>query len=157
ATARLLAAKGANVVLGARRGERLARIAADIRKAGGSAEYLAVDVTQRKEAGALVKHAQEKFGCVDVMFNNAGVMLLAPLQELKTSESQRMIDINIEGVLTRIAAVWAVRGAQASGHIIPTAATAAYWVGPRCGVYCATKYAVRAIPEGLRQETYKIR
>jgi NADP-dependent 3-hydroxy acid dehydrogenase YdfG len=157
ATARLLAANGARVVLGARRTERLQQIATAIRAAGGSAEYKAVDVARLEDVQALVRHAQQKFGRIDVMFNNAGVMLLAPLHNLKTDEWERMVDINIKGVLNGIAAALPVMEAQGSGHIINTASTGAYSTGPGCGVYCATKYAVRAITEGLRQETDKLR
>jgi NADP-dependent 3-hydroxy acid dehydrogenase YdfG len=157
ATARLLAAHGARVVLGARRTERLEQLAADIRKAGGSAEFKAVNVVKREEVAALVRHAQEKFGRIDVMFNNAGVMLLAPLNELKMDEWDRMVDINIKGVLNGIAAALPAMEAQGSGHIINTASTGAYSTAPGCGVYCATKYAVRAITEGLRQETDKVK
>ena len=157
ATARLLAANGARVVLGARRTERLEQIATDIRNAGGVAEFRAVDVARREEVEALVRHATEKFGRIDVMFNNAGVMLLAPVNDLKTDEWNRMVDINIKGVLNGIAASLPLMEAQGSGHIINTASTGAYSVAPGCGVYCATKYAVRAITEGLRQETDKVR
>lgn len=156
-TARLLAAHGAKVVLGARRTERLAVLADEIRKAGGSAEYKTVDVTSRDEVAALVRHAQEKFSRIDVMFNNAGVMLLAPWSDLKTEEWERMVDINIKGVLNGIAVAFPVMEAQGSGHILNTASTAAYSTAPGCGVYCATKYAVRAITEGLRQESDKVK
>lgn len=152
ATARLLAANGAHVVLGARRADRLAKIAADIRKAGGSAEYKVVDVAKLNDVKALVQHAQQQFGSVDVMFNNAGVMLLAPFSNFATDEWERMVDINIKGVLNGIAAALPVMNAQGSGHIINTASTGAYLTAAGCGVYCATKYAVRAITEGLRQE-----
>lgn len=157
ATARLLAAHGAKVVLGARRTERLQQLAAEIRAAGGSAEFKAVDVAKLDDVAALVRHAQEKFGRIDVIFNNAGVMLLAPLNELKTGEWERMVDINIKGVLNGIAAALPVMEAQGSGHIINTASTGAYSTAPGCGVYCATKYAVRAITEGLRQESDKVK
>ncbi len=157
ATARLLAAHGAKVVLGARRTERLEQLVAEIRNDGGSAEFKAVDVVNRAEVAALVRHAQDKFGRIDVMFNNAGVMLLAPLNELKMDEWERMVDINIKGVLNGIAAAFPVMEAQGSGHIINTASTGAYSTAPGCGVYCATKYAVRAITEGLRQETDKVK
>lgn len=157
ATARLLAAHGAKVVLGARRTDRLESIAADIRKAGGEVELYTVDVTDAGEVEGLVRHAQATFGRVDALFNNAGVMLLAPFSERKTDEWNRMVDINIKGVLNGIAAVLPVMQAQGSGHIINTASTGAYSTAPGCGVYCATKYAVRAITEGLRQEMEAIR
>lgn len=157
ATARLLAANGAKVVLGARRTDRLEQLAAEIRNAGGVAEFKAVDVTKREEVQALVGLAQEKFGRIDVIFNNAGTMLLAPFNELKTDEWERMVDINIKGVLNGIAAALPLMEAQGSGHILNTASTGAYSTAPGCGVYCATKYAVRAITEGLRQETDKVK
>jgi len=157
ATARLLAAHGARVVLGARRTERLEQLVAKIREAGGSATFKTVDVTNASEVEALVQHAQATFGRVDVMFNNAGVMLLAPLNERKLGEWNRMVDINIKGVLNGIAAALPIMQAQGSGHIINIASTGAYSTAPGCGVYCATKYAVRAITEGLRQEMDSVR
>lgn len=157
ATARLLAANGASVVMGARRLDKLEAIATAIRSAGGKVEYARVDVTSSADVQALVNLAIDKFGRVDVLFNNAGVMLLAPLTALKVDEWNRMIDINIKGVLHGIAAALPVMEAQQGGHIINTASTAARAVGPACAVYCASKYAVRAITEGLRQETATVR
>lgn len=157
ATARVLARQGHRVVLGARRTERLAQIAADIRWAGDSAEYRALDVTQREDVKAFVAFAQERFGRVDVIFNNAGVMPVSPMNALKTEEWDRIIDVNIRGVLNGIAAVLPIMEAQGSGHIINTASTGAHAVGAQFGVYCASKYAVRAITEGLRQEMDRIR
>lgn len=157
ATARVLARQGHRVVLGARRTERLAQIAADIRWAGDSAEYRALDVTQGEDVKAFVAFAQERFGRVDVIFNNAGVMPVSPMSALKTEEWDRIIDVNIRGVLNGIAAVLPIMEAQGSGHIINTASTGAHAVGAQFGVYCASKYAVRAITEGLRQEMDRIR
>lgn len=157
ATARVLARQGHRVVLGARRTERLAQIAADIRWAGDIAEYRALDVTQREDVKAFVAFARERFGRVDVIFNNAGVMPVSPMNELKTEEWDRIIDVNIRGVLNGIAAVLPIMEAQGSGHIINTASTGAHAVGAQFGVYCASKYAVRAITEGLRQEMDRIR
>lgn len=157
ATARVLARQGHRVVLGARRSERLAQIAADIRWAGDIAEYRALDVTQREDVKAFVAFAQERFGRVDVIFNNAGVMPVSPMNALKTEEWDRIIDVNIRGVLNGIAAVLPIMEAQGSGHIINTASTGAHAVGAQFGVYCASKYAVRAITEGLRQEMDRIR
>jgi len=157
ATARLLAAEGAKVVLGARRADRLKAIVSDIRAAGGVAEFKAVDVANRQDVQAFVKFGQEKLGRVDVMFNNAGVMPASPMNALKTDEWDRIIDINIRGVLNGIAAVLPIMEAQGSGHILNTASTGAHAVGPSFGVYCASKYAVAAITEGLRQETDKLR
>lgn len=157
ATARVLARQGHRVMLGARRTERLAQIAADIRWAGDIAEYRALDVTQREDVKAFVAFAQERFGRVDVIFNNAGVMPVSPMSALKTEEWDRIIDVNIRGVLNGIAAVLPIMEAQGSGHIINTASTGAHAVGAQFGVYCASKYAVRAITEGLRQEMDRIR
>jgi NADP-dependent 3-hydroxy acid dehydrogenase YdfG len=157
ATARVLAANGHQVVLGARRTERLERIVADIRKAGGKAEYRALDVANAADMHAFVAFAQAKFGRVDVMFNNAGVMPVSPMNALKTDEWDRIIDVNIKGVLNGIAAVLPLMESQGSGHIISTASTGAHAVGGQFGVYCASKYAVRAIMEGLRQEMNQIR
>jgi len=157
ATARTLAANGHAVVLGARRTDRLEKIVAEIRQAGGTAEFRKLDVTDRADVQAFVDFARQKFGRVDVMFNNAGVMPVSPMNALKTDEWDRIIDINIKGVLNGIAAVLPVMEAQGSGHIISTASTGAHAVGAQFGVYCASKYAVRAIMEGLRQETNRIR
>lgn len=157
ATARTLAANGHPVVLGARRTDRLEKIVAEIRQAGGTAEFRKLDVANRADVQAFVDFARQKFGRVDVMFNNAGVMPVSPMNALKTDEWDRIIDINIKGVLNGIAAVLPVMEAQGSGHIISTASTGAHAVGGQFGVYCASKYAVRAIMEGLRQETNRIR
>jgi NADP-dependent 3-hydroxy acid dehydrogenase YdfG len=157
ATARLLAENGARVVLGARRTERLQKIVAEIRQRDGIAEYKELDVTSREDVNAFVSFAREKFGRVDVIFNNAGVMPVSPMNALKTDEWDRIIDVNIKGVLNGIAAVLPLMEAQGSGHIINTASTGAHAIGAQFGVYCASKYAVRAITEGLRQEMEAIR
>ncbi|MEG3843591.1 SDR family oxidoreductase [Microcoleus sp. herbarium14] len=152
ATARLLAKNGARVVLGARRIDRLEAIAKDIRAEGGIAEYQALDVTQRRQLEAIVKFAQNKFDRVDVLINNAGVMPLSALDQLKVEEWDRMIDVNIKGVLYGIAAVLPVMKAQKSGQIINLSSIGGHAVSPTAAVYCATKFAVGAISEGLRQE-----
>ena len=157
ATARLLAQEGAQVVLGARRTDRLQTIAEEIRAAGGSAQYRAVDVTDAQSVEAFVAFAQQEYGRIDVMFNNAGIMPLSPLRERKTQEWNDMVDINIKGVLNGIAATLPRMEAQGSGHIINTASIGAHSVVPTGAVYCATKYAVWAISEGLRQESTAIR
>jgi NADP-dependent 3-hydroxy acid dehydrogenase YdfG len=157
ATARVLAANGHVVVLGARRTERLAQITAEIRANGGVAEYRALDVADRDDVKAFVAFAHERFGRVDVIFNNAGVMPVSPMNALKTDEWDRIIDINIKGVLNGIAAVLPIMEAQGSGQVINTASTGAHAVGAQFGVYCASKYAVRAITEGLRQEMTSVR
>jgi NADP-dependent 3-hydroxy acid dehydrogenase YdfG len=157
ATARLLAANGAKVVLGARRTERLEKIVKEIREAGGVAEFRKLDVVSRADMNAFVEFAREKFGRVDVIFNNAGVMPVSPMNALKVDEWDRIIDVNIKGVLNGIGAVLPLMERQGSGHIINTASTGAHAVGGQFGVYCASKYAVRAITEGLRQEMNAIR
>ena len=157
ATARTLAADGHTVVLGARRTDRLETIVAGIRAKGGVAEFRALDVADREDVRAFVAHAQQKFGRIDVIFNNAGVMPVSPMNALKTDEWDRIIDVNIKGVLHGIAAALPIMEAQGSGHIINTASTGAHAVGGQFGVYCASKYAVRAITEGLRQEMTTIR
>jgi NADP-dependent 3-hydroxy acid dehydrogenase YdfG len=152
ATARLLAEKGAHVVLGARRTERLAELCKELVGAGGSAQYQAVDVTDRANVQAFVDYAVKEFGRVDVIVNNAGVMPLSRLDALKVSEWDQMIDVNIRGVLHGIAAGLPLMQKQQSGQFINIASIGAYAVSPTAAVYCATKYAVRAISEGLRQE-----
>ncbi len=157
ATARTLAAAGHTVVLGARRTDRLEKIAAEIRAAGGTAEFRALDVANRADVAAFANFARDRFGRVDVIFNNAGVMPVSPMNALKVDEWDAIVDINIKGVLNGIAAVLPLMEAQGSGHILSTASTGAHAVGGQFGVYCASKYAVRAIMEGLRQEMTAIR
>jgi NADP-dependent 3-hydroxy acid dehydrogenase YdfG len=157
ATARLLAKNGATVLLGARRTERLDRIVADIVAAGGIAEARALDVTRREDVQAFAAHAIARFGRIDVIVNNAGVMPLSPLASLKLDEWDRMIDVNIRGVLHGIAAVLPTMQKQGAGHVINVASIGAHAVSPTAAVYCATKYAVWALSEGLRQEHQEIR
>lgn len=152
ATARLLASQGAQVMLGARRLDRLEVLAAEINKAGGSAFAQALDVTRRDDMQAFIDTAEQRFGRVDVIVNNAGVMPLSKLEALKVDEWDRMIDVNIRGVLHGIAAGLPLMQRQRSGQFINIASIGAYAVSPTAAVYCATKYAVRAISEGLRQE-----
>jgi NADP-dependent 3-hydroxy acid dehydrogenase YdfG len=152
ATAKLLAKHGASVVLGARRSERLEAIAKEIRGTGGTAEYQTLDVTQRSQLEAIVQFAQSKFGRVDVLINNAGVMPLSALDQLKVDEWDRMIDVNIKGVLYGIAAALPIMKAQKAGQIINLSSIGGHAVSPTAAVYCATKFAVGAISEGLRQE-----
>ncbi|MEK4525768.1 MULTISPECIES: SDR family oxidoreductase [Paenibacillus] len=151
-TARLLAQHGAHVVIGARRMERLEALASSIRVEGGSVEYHSLDVTRLEEMQTIVDLAQTRYGRVDVILNNAGVMPLSPLESLKVDEWNRMIDVNIRGVLHGIAAGLPVMKKQGFGQFINIASIGAYAVSPTAAVYCATKYAVRAISEGLRQE-----
>ncbi|MGI9538299.1 MAG: SDR family oxidoreductase [Desulfocapsaceae bacterium] len=152
ATARHLASKGAAVVLGARRLDKLEAIAADIRAEDGKAEVLATDVTRADDVKALVTKAVETYGRIDVLINNAGVMPLAPLNEGKVDEWDQMIDINIKGVLYGIAAALPLFESQNSGHFINLASVAGLKVSPGGTVYSGTKFAVRAITEGLRVE-----
>lgn len=152
ATAKLLAKNGAKVVLGARRTDRLEVIAKDIHAEGGIAEYQTLDVTQRSQVQAIVQFAQSKFARVDVLINNAGIMPLSALEQLKVEEWEQMIDINIKGVLYGIAAALPVMKAQKFGQIINLSSIGGHAVSPTAAVYCATKFAVGAISEGLRQE-----
>ena len=153
-TARHLASKGAHVVLGARREERLKDISNTINAQGnGKATYLKTDVTKREEVHALIDKAVEEFGQLDVLINNAGLMSIAPLSALKVDEWDRMIDINIKGVLYGVAAAMPIFQKQESGHFINLSSVAGVKVfSPGGTVYSGTKYAVRAISEGLRHE-----
>jgi NADP-dependent 3-hydroxy acid dehydrogenase YdfG len=157
ATARHLAANGHTVVLGARRTGRLEKLAAEIRAAGGTAEYCALDVTNLADVQAFADCALKKFSRIDVIINNAGVMPLSPLAELKIDEWNRMIDVNIRGVLHGIAAVLPHMTARKAGHVINLSSIGGFQVWPTCAVYSGTKFAVRAISEGLRLETKEIR
>ncbi|MEJ5204380.1 SDR family oxidoreductase [Acinetobacter junii] len=153
ATVRLLAKKGAKVVLGARRTEKLEAIVQDIRAEGGQAEFIGMDITKPQEVQALIEKALNAFGQIDVLVNNAGLMSIAPLSELKVDEWDRMIDINIKGVLYGIAATLPVFQKQNFGHFINLASVAGIKVfSPGGTVYSGTKFAVRAISEGLRHE-----
>lgn len=152
ATARLLASHGAHVVIGARRLERLEALASAIHAEGGSAVHQRLDVTEMDQVQSIIESALSRFGRVDVILNNAGVMPLSLLEALKIDEWNRMIDVNIRGVLHGIAAGLPVMQKQGFGHFINVASIGAYAVSPTAAVYCATKYAVRAITEGLRQE-----
>ncbi|MGD0030025.1 SDR family oxidoreductase [Paenibacillus illinoisensis] len=152
ATARLLAQQGAHVVIGARRVERMHALASSIRSEGGSVEVQALDVTRLEEMQSIVDLALTRYGRLDVVINNAGLMPLSPLEALKVDEWNRMIDVNIRGVLHGIAAGLPVMRKQGAGQFINIASIGAYAVTPTASVYCATKYAVRAITEGLRLE-----
>jgi NADP-dependent 3-hydroxy acid dehydrogenase YdfG len=156
-TARLLAERGAHIVVGARRTERLEKLVAEIKAAGGSARFRAVDVTSRADTQAFADFTRDAFGPVDVIVNNAGIMPLSPLAAMKVDEWDRMIDVNIRGVLHGIAAVLPDMTTRGHGQIINVASIGAHVVVPTAAVYCATKYAVWAISEGLRQESPNIR
>ncbi|MFJ9597444.1 SDR family oxidoreductase [Streptomyces virginiae] len=153
ATARRLAADGHRVLLGARRTERLEVLSKEINAAGGTAAYRRLDVTDAADVRAFVAAAGERYGRLDVMVNNAGVMPLSPLDALAVDEWDLMIDVNVRGVLHGIAAALPVMRARGGGHIVNIASVGAYEVSPTAAVYCATKFAVRAISEGLRQES----
>lgn len=153
ATAKLLAAKGAKVVLGARREEKLAQIVSDIKKDGGEAVYQVTDVVQPADNASLVDLAKDKFGRVDVIFLNAGIMPNSPMSQLKVDEWDAMVDINIKGVLNGIAAVLPTFTEQKSGQIITTSSVAGLKNYPGGAVYGATKWAVRNLMEVLRMES----
>ena len=157
ATARHLAQLGAHVVLGARRTDRLETLAAEIAAAGGSARYQALDVTDPASMDAFVVFALEINGTIDALVSNAGVMPLSPFTALKTAEWNRMIDVNIRGVLHGIASALPVMKAQGFGHFVNLSSIGGHRVWQSCGVYSATKFAVRAISEGLRLENDDIR
>lgn len=155
--ARLLAKRGARIVVGARRNERLQALVTAIEADGGTARFRSLDVTSQSDAAAFIDFAAREFGQVDVLINNAGVMPLSPMSALKVDEWNQMIDVNIRGVLNGIAAVLPAMTARRSGQIINVASIGAHVVVPTAAVYCATKYAVWAISEGLRQENKDIR
>jgi NADP-dependent 3-hydroxy acid dehydrogenase YdfG len=152
AAGRLLAAAGAKVILGARRADRLETIANEIRKSKGEVDIQTIDVTRREDLALFVKKAQDRFGRLDVLIGNAGLMPLSPLDDLRVDEWDRMIDVNIKGVLYGIAAALPVFRKQGSGHFITVSSVAGHRVAPTGAVYSGTKFAVRAISEGLRQE-----
>ena len=154
-TARYLAMLGASVVLGARRKDRLDAIVKDIETKGGKALALAADVTKRAEVERLVKKVVDTFGNIDVLVSNAGIMPIAPLALLKVDEWDRMIDLNIKGVLYGVAAALPQMKKQQSGHFIHVASVFGIKVfAPGGTVYCATKAAVRTLTEGLRMEVH---
>jgi NADP-dependent 3-hydroxy acid dehydrogenase YdfG len=152
ATALLLAERGAKVVLGARGLERLKDLADRIAKAGGEAAYAPTDVKRRGDVSNLVKLACERYGKIDVLVNNAGIAPNSLLDDLRVEDWEEMIDVNIKGVLYGIAAALPVFRKQGFGHFVNTASTAGHKTVPTMSVYSGTKFAVRAISEGLRQE-----
>ena len=159
AAARHLADKGACIVLAARRSDRIDALAKDISAKGGKAIAVATDVTRADDVQKLVDTAISTWGRIDVLINNAGVMPLSSLDQAKVSEWDMMIDVNLRGVLHGIAAALPIMKAQQSGHIINTASVAGHLVFPTSAVYSATKFAVRAVTEGLRKEAsaYNVR
>lgn len=152
AAARLLAANGAKVVLAARRDDRLRDVVDGIVREGGVASFFKADVVSAEEMKSLAEFALQTYGRIDVWINNAGVMPNSMLRELRVDEWNRMIDVNIKGVLHGIAAALPIMRNQRSGHLINISSTAGHHVAPTSAVYSATKFAVRAISEGLRLE-----
>lgn len=152
-----LAKQGHKVVLGARRTEHLQKLTEELQAEGLSAAFCELDVTRLDDMQAFVAFAEDRYGPADVIINNAGVMPLSPLNALKVDEWNRMIDVNIRGVLHGIAAVLPGMESRGRGQVINIASIGAHAVSPTAAVYCATKYAVWAISEGLRQENERIR
>ncbi|MFB4424292.1 SDR family oxidoreductase [Streptomyces sp. QL37] len=152
ATARLLAAGGAKLVLGARREERLAALAGELREKGGEAVFTTVDVTRREDPARLVELARERFGRLDVLVGNAGIGPVSPLDDLRVDDWDAMIDVNVKGLLYGIAAALPVFRSQGHGQFVHTLSTAAYRTVPGMAVYSASKAAARTLAEGLRQE-----
>lgn len=152
AAAVLLAGRGARLVLGARRSDRLQTLATRIRDAGGEAVFARTDVRRREDVCALAELACDRFGRLDVLVSNAGIGPISPLDDLRVADWEAMIDVNIKGLLFGIAAALPIFRRQGTGHFVNTASTAAYRTVPNQAVYSGTKIAVRAISEGLRQE-----
>jgi NADP-dependent 3-hydroxy acid dehydrogenase YdfG len=152
AVARHLARAGARVMLGARRLHRLEVVADDIRRAGGDVALQRLDVTSREDVAAFIQVAVARFGRLDVIINNAGIMPLSLVSDLKVDEWDRMVDVNLKGVLYGVAAALPVFRAQGSGHVVNVTSVADRRIVATAAVYSATKYAVRAFSEGLRQE-----
>lgn len=154
ASARELADAGAKLFIGARRGERLEILAEEL---GDAVAWRQLDVTDGEDFDAFVAAAEARFGRIDALVNNAGVMPLSPLAAVKRDEWKKMFDVNVHGVLNGIAAVLPRFVAAGAGHVVNVASVAAHMVMPTAAVYCATKHAVRAITEGLRMEHDEIR
>ncbi|WP_313276059.1 SDR family oxidoreductase [Kosakonia cowanii] len=153
ATARRLVQAGHHLVIGARRIERLQALRDEL----GNIDCLAIDVTQAEDLAKMAQFALQQHGRIDVLINNAGVMPLSPLAALKMEEWRQTIDVNVHGVLNGIAAVLPTMQQQRAGQIINVASIGAHAVFPLSAVYCASKFAVRAISDGLRQESDYIR
>ena len=152
AVGRALAEAGASVVLAARRAERLETLAQEIRDRGGAAKACATDVTRRAEVEALVAHTSEVFGPVDILVNNAGVMPLSPLAEVRVDDWERMVDVNIKGVLFGIGAALPIMLGEGRGHIVNIGSVAGRRPFPGGTVYSATKFALRALTAGIQLE-----
>ena len=157
ATARVLAEQGVRVVLAARRVERLEALQQELEAAGGQALVVKTDVTQRAQVEALIKKAHAHFGRIDHLINNAGVMLLSYMRNVHVEEWETMIDVNLKGPLFCIGAALPIMQAQGSGHIINVSSMAGRRVFTSGAVYCATKFGLHALTEGLRQELQDIR
>ncbi|MDS7596447.1 SDR family oxidoreductase [Agrobacterium tumefaciens] len=155
--ARELAAAGAKLVLGARRTDRLEALAQELRQTGAEVLTYPLDVMDRRSVEEFAEAGRRGFGQIDVIVNNAGIMPLSLMSSLKVDEWDRMIDVNIKGVLYGVAAVLPEMTSRKSGQIINIASIGALAVSPTAAVYCATKFAVRAISDGLRQENRDIR
>ncbi len=153
ATARRLAKSGAKLMLAARREDRLQELVAKIQQDGGTAKYQVTDVSDRSQVEALAQATQQAYGKIDVLVNNAGIMPLSPLAETKVDEWEQMVDVNIKGVLYGVAAVMPIMLQQESGQIINLSSVAGHKVFAAGTVYCATKFAVKAISEGIRLES----
>lgn len=153
ATARRLAKSGAKLMLAARREERLQELVKEIQQAGGMAKYQVTDVSDRSQVEALAQATDQAYDRIDVLVNNAGLMPLSPLEAYKVDEWEQMVDVNIKGVLYGIAAVMPRMLQQESGHIINLSSVAGHKVFEGGTVYCATKFAVKAISEGIRLES----
>jgi NADP-dependent 3-hydroxy acid dehydrogenase YdfG len=153
ATARLLAANGALLVLGARRTDRLEQLAAELRSAGASVITSTTDVTRRNDLERLVSRATDGFGRLDVLVSNAGISKIGPISDGDVDGWSAMIDVNLRGVLYGIAAAMPVFRRQGNGHFVTTVSTAGLKIVPDMAVYAATKNAVRTVMEGLRQES----
>ena len=153
ATARLLADRGAAVVLGARRADRLDKLAEEIRESGGRAVAVATDVTRSEDLRRLVDRAVNQFGRLDVLVSNAGISKIGPVADLDVTGWSAMIDVNLRGVLHGIAAALPVFRRQGHGHLVTTVSTAGLKIVPTMADYAATTTAVRSLLEGLRQES----
>ena len=153
ATARRLAKNGAKLMLAARREDCLKDLVADLEQDGGVVKYQVTDISDRSQVEKLVQATKEAYGKIDVLVNNAGLMPLSPLAATKVDEWEKMIDVNIKGVLYGVAAVMPIMLQQGSGHIINLSSVAGHKVFPGGAVYCATKFAVKAISEGIRLES----
>ncbi|MFI6488736.1 SDR family oxidoreductase [Streptomyces sp. NPDC050564] len=157
ATARRLAELGHRLLLGARRTSRLAALAEELRAAGASVAHRELDVTSLDSVRAFAAAGVEEYGRIDVLINNAGVMPLSPIEDLRIAEWEQTIDVNLRGVLYGIAAVLPQMRRHAGGHIVNVSSVSGHRVDPTAAVYSATKFGVAALSEGLRQESREIR